>query len=252
MADRVLVVDDEQNLRKVLAAMLQREGYEVLVAADGEEALAALDARRRRRRDHRPEDAEARRDGRCCARRSAPPPRRAGHHDHRARLGRLARSRRSRSARSTTSRSRSSSELTAVVDKAAAADRDIARRRRSRRTSRARFAAIVGKSPRIDGDLRVIEKVADTPSTVLITGESGTGKELVARALHENSCRRNGPFIKINCAAIPQDADGVASCSATRRARSPARVRASRAGSSSPTAARCSSTRSARSRSRCR
>jgi two-component system, NtrC family, response regulator AtoC len=46
--------------------------------------------------------------------------------------------------------------------------------------------------------------VANTPSTVLITGESGTGKELIARALHENSSRRDGPFIKINCAAIPK------------------------------------------------
>jgi two-component system response regulator AtoC len=46
--------------------------------------------------------------------------------------------------------------------------------------------------------------VANTPSTVLISGESGTGKELIARALHENSARHAGPFIKINCAAIPK------------------------------------------------
>jgi DNA-binding NtrC family response regulator len=51
----------------------------------------------------------------------------------------------------------------------------------------------------------VIEKVADTPSTVLITGESGTGKELIARALHENSSRKDKPFIRVNCAAIPQE-----------------------------------------------
>jgi transcriptional regulator with GAF, ATPase, and Fis domain len=51
----------------------------------------------------------------------------------------------------------------------------------------------------------VIAKVADTPSTVLITGESGTGKELVAKALHEQSSRKSGPFIKINCAAIPKN-----------------------------------------------
>jgi DNA-binding NtrC family response regulator len=51
----------------------------------------------------------------------------------------------------------------------------------------------------------VIDRVADTPTTVLVTGESGTGKELVARALHENSARRERPFIKVNCAAIPRD-----------------------------------------------
>jgi two-component system response regulator AtoC len=50
----------------------------------------------------------------------------------------------------------------------------------------------------------VVEKVANTPSTVLITGESGTGKELIARALHEHSSRHAGPFIKTNCAAIPK------------------------------------------------
>ena len=51
----------------------------------------------------------------------------------------------------------------------------------------------------------MIARVADTPSTVLITGESGTGKELVATALHRGSSRRDKPFIKVNCAAIPKD-----------------------------------------------
>jgi DNA-binding NtrC family response regulator len=70
-------------------------------------------------------------------------------------------------------------------------------------TSHGRFR-LVGDSPAIRQIYAVVEKVADTPSTVLITGESGTGKELVARALHDNSSRRAGPFIKINCAAIPK------------------------------------------------
>ncbi len=51
----------------------------------------------------------------------------------------------------------------------------------------------------------VIARVADSPSTVLITGESGTGKELVAQALHRGSSRRTQPLIKVNCAAIPKD-----------------------------------------------
>jgi DNA-binding NtrC family response regulator len=63
---------------------------------------------------------------------------------------------------------------------------------------------LVGDSQEMHAIFDVIEKVADSPSTVLITGESGTGKELVAKALHENSSRKNGPFIKINCAAIPK------------------------------------------------
>ncbi len=70
-------------------------------------------------------------------------------------------------------------------------------------SGRGRFR-LVGQSPAIRQIYAVVEKVASTPSTVLITGESGTGKELIARALHENSARHAGPFIKINCAAIPK------------------------------------------------
>src|SRR5882724_7369840 len=68
---------------------------------------------------------------------------------------------------------------------------------------RGRFR-LIGQSAAIRQIFVAVEKVADTPSTVLITGESGTGKELIARALHENSSRHGGPFIKINCAAIPK------------------------------------------------
>jgi two-component system response regulator AtoC len=68
----------------------------------------------------------------------------------------------------------------------------------------ARFG-IIGESPPILELYAILERVADTPTTVLVTGESGTGKELVARALHENSSRRDRPFIKVNCAAIPKD-----------------------------------------------
>jgi DNA-binding NtrC family response regulator len=64
---------------------------------------------------------------------------------------------------------------------------------------------IIGQSPGITELYSVLDRVVDTPTTVLITGESGTGKELVARALHENSSRKERPFIKVNCAAIPKD-----------------------------------------------
>src|SRR5262245_4830644 len=64
-------------------------------------------------------------------------------------------------------------------------------------------AGIVGQSRAIASVIQRIERVAATRSTVLITGETGTGKELVARALHELSAQRAMPFIKVNCAAIP-------------------------------------------------
>ena len=67
------------------------------------------------------------------------------------------------------------------------------------------FSQIVGTSSRMQTVFRIIERVADTDSTVLILGESGTGKELVARALHFNSRRQSGPFVPVNCAALPEN-----------------------------------------------
>jgi DNA-binding NtrC family response regulator len=64
---------------------------------------------------------------------------------------------------------------------------------------------LIGSSAPMQQVLRMIERVADTDSTVLILGESGTGKELVARALHFNSRRKFAPFIPINCAALPEN-----------------------------------------------
>lgn len=65
------------------------------------------------------------------------------------------------------------------------------------------FQNIVGISPAIQNIKQVIGQVAKSDTTVLILGESGTGKELVARSIHQNSARRQGPFVAVNCAAIP-------------------------------------------------
>ncbi len=67
------------------------------------------------------------------------------------------------------------------------------------------FSQIIGASPRMQEVFRMIERVADTSTTILILGESGTGKELVARALHFNSRRTHAPFIPINCSALPEN-----------------------------------------------
>ena len=64
---------------------------------------------------------------------------------------------------------------------------------------------MIGESPAISKIKEMIERVAPTDARVLITGESGTGKELVARWLHEKSNRADGPFVEVNCAAIPSE-----------------------------------------------
>ena len=64
---------------------------------------------------------------------------------------------------------------------------------------------IIAADPKMAAVLEMVERVADSSATVLITGESGTGKDLLARALHFSSPRRDGPFVPINCAAIPEN-----------------------------------------------
>ena len=70
-------------------------------------------------------------------------------------------------------------------------------------SSRPRFPAIVGDSAIMLDVSKQVRRVAETDATVLLQGETGTGKELFARAIHELSVRRDGPFVAINCAAIP-------------------------------------------------
>jgi len=66
------------------------------------------------------------------------------------------------------------------------------------------FCGIIGKSPRMRELFVLIQKVAESLSSVLIMGESGTGKELAARAIHSSSARRTKPFVAVNCGAIPE------------------------------------------------
>ena len=198
---KVLVVDDEANLRKVLAAMLRRDGYDVSVAPDGEVGLA-----------------EVNKNGADVVVTDLVMPKLGGldllkilntqHPDvpviiitahgtvdsavEAIKLG----------AFDYITKPFDQAELTSVIAKAV---RTHAAAMRSVRPDGKARAAIIGESPQMQEIFRVIDKVADTPSTVLITGESGTGKELIATALYEGSSRRGKPFIKINCAAIPKD-----------------------------------------------
>ena len=66
------------------------------------------------------------------------------------------------------------------------------------------FKTIIGKSEEMDKIFKMVDKVADSDSTIMIFGESGTGKELIARAIHYRSNRAAGPFVSINCGALPE------------------------------------------------
>jgi two-component system response regulator AtoC len=199
---RVLIADDEINIRRVLEAILRRDGYEVVTAANGLEALAGMN------RGVHTVITDLKMpglDGMALLRKlSADYPdvpvvmiTAHGSVENAVEAVKLG-------AFDYIEKPFDQEQIRQIVDKAlkthAFARRDV---RPEEPKARGRFR-LVGDSPAIRQVYGVIEKVADTPSTVLITGESGTGKELIARALHEYSSRREGPFIKINCAAIPK------------------------------------------------
>jgi DNA-binding NtrC family response regulator len=76
---------------------------------------------------------------------------------------------------------------------------------RDRLETRTRFDHMVGRSEPMQQVYSLVEMVADSAVTVLLTGESGTGKELVARSIHHKSARANGPFVTLNCGALPEN-----------------------------------------------
>ena len=186
MADRVLVVDDEQSLRKVLAATLQREGYEVQVAVDGEEALAALD---RDGADVVVTDlVMPRMDGLSLLRKVV-----ARHPDvpvivvtAHGRVDSAVEAMKA-GAFDFVTKPFENAELKAIIAKAARQSDLNARNVVPGEPEPAgrRYTEIIGRGQRMIELEQIIAKVADAPSTVLIQGESGTGKELVATALQD-------------------------------------------------------------------
>src|SRR5260221_99400 len=83
--------------------------------------------------------------------------------------------------------------------------RRVRREARALREDLGLAGVMIGSSPAMDRVRALIDRVAPTDSRVLVTGESGTGKELVAAAIHSGSMRRDRPFVRVNCAAIPRD-----------------------------------------------
>jgi len=206
---QVLIVDDEPNLRKILAAQLSRDGYDVLLAEDGEEGLALL-------REHHIDlvvtDLKMPKvDGMTLLREAlkeqadlpivmitahgtvdtAVEALKLGAFDY---LTKPFDKDEVRQVVAKALKTKALSDVEATLP-TAAEEKDI---------PGARFG-IIGESPGVTEVYSVLQRVADSPTTVLVTGESGTGKELVARALHDHSSRKSKPFIKVNCAAIPKE-----------------------------------------------
>ncbi|MDF3066535.1 MAG: two component, sigma54 specific, transcriptional regulator, Fis family [Polyangiaceae bacterium] len=204
---QILVVDDEPNLRRVLSAQLERDGYDVHTAEDGEQALGIL-------KEHHidlviTDLRMPRLDGMELLRRAQkldaelPVVMITAHGTVDNAVEAL-----KTGAFDYLTKPFDQVEVRTIVAKALRT-RDLSATEASRPfheipTEGARYG-IIGQSPSILDLYAVLDRVADTPTTVLITGESGTGKELVARALHESSSRHDKSFIKVNCAAIPKD-----------------------------------------------
>jgi nitrogen regulation protein NR(I) len=200
---QVLIVDDEPNLRKILSAQLSRDGYDVLTAEDGEQGLQAL-------RDHHIDlvitDLKMPKvDGMTLLREALreepqlPIVMITAHGTVDTAVEAL-----KTGAFDYLTKPFDKDEVRQIVAKALKTRQLAGEDATPLDAAGARFG-IIGAAPAIIDLYAVLERVADTPTTALITGESGTGKELVARALHDHSSRKDKPFIKVNCAAIPKE-----------------------------------------------
>ncbi len=203
---RVLVVDDEENIRLVLKTLLKKNGYDVEVADSGEAALALVDS-----------------FGPDVILTDVRMPKMSG-------LDLLA-TLKAKNALATVivMSAYGSIDLALEAIQAGAYDyvskpfkpdevvlalRKAEERETLRRENRAlkeaisqqaQFESMLAKSAPMVEVFRTVAKIADFKTTVLVTGESGVGKELVARALHTRSARKAGPFVAINCGAIPEN-----------------------------------------------
>ncbi|TKJ42220.1 hypothetical protein CEE37_00660 [candidate division LCP-89 bacterium B3_LCP] len=99
-----------------------------------------------------------------------------------------------------------SGEIELIIDKALEHRRLVNENRflRNELSNKYRFSSIIGQSKPMQEVFEIMKVVAPNHTTIMVEGESGTGKELVARAIHYNSLRRDKPFVKINCAALPE------------------------------------------------
>jgi two-component system, NtrC family, response regulator PilR len=202
---RVLIVDDEKSMRDLLSITLEKEGYDVETAAGGELAIEMLhretvDAVITDLRMPKVDGLQVLRAAKeispdiavivitaVASTETAVEAMKLGAYDYITKPFKL-------------------DEVNLIVrnalERKRLRDENLYLRRQLE--TQHRFENIIGKSGRIAEVFDTIRKIADSPSTAMITGESGTGKELVARAIHFNSYRRDKPFMSVNCGAIPE------------------------------------------------
>ncbi len=203
---RVLVVRAEASDAPAFEETLARSGYETEVAPLGADGLAAVesfephvtvvDLRGGGPSDRFIENARLRREGMKVVGIAEPAETVDTRHD-------------SFGTDSIVRADQTDTQLVPLVDRAAEQARSAERAENFRRRaeevlSLARFDAIIGNHPSMQELLKRVAYVAGTRATILIHGESGTGKELIAAALHQNSKRRNGPFVRLNCSALAE------------------------------------------------
>ncbi|HSB14193.1 MAG TPA: sigma-54 dependent transcriptional regulator [Bryobacteraceae bacterium] len=202
---RILVVDDERSMRELLAIVLKREGHEVLVAEDGRSAIALLEKEPIELliSDVRMPDvsgvqvlAAAQRVNpdiigimvtAFASTETAVEALRLGAYDY-------------------LSKPFNVDELKLKVRKALerrSLQQENQLLKRALQSTH-QFSNIIGRSSAMQAVFQLIQTIAPTMSTVLVSGESGTGKELVARAIHFNSPRKDRPFVALNCGALPE------------------------------------------------
>ncbi|MGA7828330.1 MAG: sigma-54 dependent transcriptional regulator [Geobacteraceae bacterium] len=206
MRQKILVIDDDPSLRRVLEYNLQEDGYEVTVAESGGQGLRLFDELNPllvitdlkmpgidgfqvlREIKERSPDTLVMIITAFGAVDTAVEAMKLGAYDY-------------------ITKPFNREELKLVVRKALQVTSLSLENRQLRQelTEKIDFRNIVGISREMEKVFRVVRKVANTDATVLITGESGTGKELIAKALHSMSSRKSAPFVPINCAAIPRD-----------------------------------------------
>ncbi len=202
---KILIVDDEVNIRDALATLLAKSGYQVSTAANGEEAirqmqettfdLSMVDLKMpgmggiellRWMKEHCA-DSEVIVMTAYGSVETAVEAMKAGAYDY-------------------LSKPVDKERLPIAIEKALERRRLSLENRQLRESLvvKDRFEQMIGQSPAMKRVFEMVDIVAESDVTILITGESGTGKELVARAIHQRGSRSDGPFVTLNCGALPE------------------------------------------------